>query len=112
MITPMGILFKHLPDDRIQAIYAAAVATGLASQQDALLAGLPPAYTATLPSSGAPAARLLHALHALNAVPELADGMVPIAVWLRNAATITATQSEQQIFQSALDELQAASLPP
>lgn len=95
-----------LPADDIQGIYDAAIATGLASQQEALLAGLPAAYTATLPHSGPPAARLLQTLHALNAVPALADGTVPLVVWLRAAVALSGARIEARIFENALAELQ------
>lgn len=96
---------RRLPADRIQALYTAAVACGLASQQDALLAGLPGAYTATLPHAGQPAARLLQTLHALNDVPALADGMVPLAVWLQNAATLTSASPDARVFKDAMREI-------
>ena len=101
----MATFSRHLPDARLQALYAAAIATHLASQQDALLAGLPPSYTATLPTSGSSAARLLQTLHTLNAVAALTDGTVPLAIWLRNAATLTTAQTEQRVFVAALSEL-------
>ena len=104
--------YHHLSDDQIQAIHAAAVATDLAAQQDALLAGLPPTYTATLTQSGPPAARLLQTLHALNAVSALADGTVPLAVWLRNAATLASAYAEGRLFEDALNAQQSATEEP
>jgi len=91
-----------LPDDLIREIYAAALATGLAQQQDALLAGLSPSYIAMLPSHGAPATRLLQTLHELNAVSALADGTVPLDVWLGNAVTLAQIRQEGRVFGDAL----------
>lgn len=97
-----------LPADRIQALYEAAITCGLASQQDALLAGLPAAYTATLPHSGPPAARLLQTLHALSGVPALADGTVPIEIWLRNAMLLSKGRHDERIFEAVLAILPTA----
>lgn len=100
---------RHLPDDRIHTLYAAAIACGLAADPDGLLAGLPPAYTATLPSSGTPAARLLQTLHLLNGVPALSDGTIPLAVWLRNAMTLAIARVERNIFVEAMSAMGGAS---
>ncbi|MSP62627.1 MAG: toll/interleukin-1 receptor domain-containing protein [Myxococcales bacterium] len=45
------------------------------------------------------------ALHAL------ADGTVPLAVWLRNAAALTAARPEARVFHAALDELRSGGQP-
>src|SRR4051794_40887003 len=94
-----------LPADRIEAVYNAAIATGLASQQDALLAGLPQSFTTTLPQASTPAGRLHQTLHTLNDVPVLDDKTVPLAVWLRAAAALTRARTEARVFQVALAEL-------
>lgn len=95
----------HLPHERIQSLHAAAVAAGLTSHQDALLAGLPPALTANLPAAGSPSSRLLQTLHALNDRPALPDGTTPLWRWLRNAEALAATQSEAHEFSAALAAL-------
>lgn len=99
--------FRHLPDDRILAIHTAAVELQLAAQQDALLAGLPGSYVATLPSQGTPSARFLHVLRSLNAVTALTDGIVPLVIWLRNAAALTAARPEGRLFETALSHVDA-----
>src|SRR5262245_59679240 len=97
----------HLSEDRIQAIYAAPIATGLAAQQDVLLAGLPSTYATTLPIQGPPAARLLETLHTLNGVRKLTDGTVPLAVWLRNAAALTAALPDGRVFKDAQEDIRS-----
>ncbi|WP_437604755.1 SUMF1/EgtB/PvdO family nonheme iron enzyme [Sorangium sp. So ce834] len=95
----------YLSEDRIMAIYEAAVASGLAAQQDALVAGLPTAYVAILPAPVQPAARLLQTLHAMNALPALADGTVPLMTWLRNARMLAATLPQGRVFEDSLAQL-------
>src|SRR5438045_2487962 len=99
--------FRHLSRSSISELHAVATKVGLVRDQDALLAGLPEDFVAMLPSAASQGARLLRALHQMNAVWSLADGTVPIAVWLENAARLTAAHMESAAFQSALADLRA-----
>lgn len=94
-----------LKAETIPKIHKAAVAADLVSSHDKLLGGLPPSYVDTLPDGGRPDARLLGTLYKLNEVPQLLDGTVPLAVWLRNAIALSGHRSEGDVFQRALDEL-------
>lgn len=94
-----------LPADQIQQLLKAAIATGLVSQQDTLLSGLPNSFTATLSAAESPSARLLQTLHTLNGIPTLVDGTVPLATWLRAAVALTESRIEQRLFHDALDAL-------
>ena len=101
-----------VPHRRINEILEAALATGLAQQQDALLAGLPSSYIATLPSNGRPDARLLETLHTLNTASVLTDGNVPLEVWLRNALTLVQMRHDRRVFEDALAWLHGPALEP
>jgi hypothetical protein len=44
-------------------------------------------------------------LHELNSTPALADGTVPLEVFLTNAATLASPRVEATVFRDALTEL-------
>ena len=100
----MGIL-KH---DQILELHAAAV-TSLAESREALLSGIPAAFVASLPGASSPADRILRDLGALNDVGELADGTVPLALWLRNALALAGGRMEAAVFRQALEQCPGAS---
>src|SRR5205823_3234039 len=93
---------RHLPDAQIAEIYFAALDKGLVNQQEALLAGLPPAYVSGLAFQGPSNGRLLETLHALNGEVALSNGTIPIVVWLDNAVLLTAGRSGCDVFEEAL----------
>jgi endonuclease G len=100
------LVFRHLPDALIREVHGAAVTLSLAvGAQDALLAGLPARFVAGLAVRSRPDARLLEALFALNGIERLADGSVPLEVWLRNAALLSPSREESKVFERALGAL-------
>ena len=82
----------------ILELHAAVVSARLAGSRVALLAGLDAALVASLPQAAAPSEQILADLDALNGAGRLADGMVPLDVWLRNAAALTGSRGEAEIF--------------
>lgn len=101
--------FRHLSDEQVRRVYAAAIDAGLARDVDALFSGLPRAYAARLPSSGSAAARLLMALHEINAVARLNDGTVPLQVVLRRAEELTAGTPWRADFEASRNAMGTAS---
>jgi hypothetical protein len=95
----MGIL----PHEEILKLHEAAVAAALAPDRAALLAGLDPRLVAGLKGASSPAATLLRDLTDLNA---LHDG-ASLAIWLANAARLSAGRMETSTFEEALDKLRA-----
>lgn len=98
-------LTRRLPIERLHELHAAVIAHQLAARQTVLLEGLDPAFVATLPdvNNGTPAERLLLTLHRLDAVGSLADGTIPLEVWLRNASSLTG----HELFAEATAELRS-----
>jgi Effector-associated domain 5/TIR domain len=100
-----------LSNDDIHRIYDAAIAVGLSRHQDALLAGLPPAFVASLPQDHASGAQLFSTLHTLNTAT-LADGTLPLRVWLTNAVKLAGGRAEQRVFEQALADAGWGAPPP
>lgn len=100
---------SSLPAARIDAIYRAAVDCGLAAAQDSILTALPPSYVAMLRDEGAPGERLLSRLNQMNRTGRLADGSLPLAMWLRAAALFAHPREQAAVFEEALAELDIAS---
>ncbi len=96
-----------IDQDDLHALHQAVVDGGLAVDAglQALLEGLPPRYVATLPSDGAPAARLLRVLSRLSQDGRLRDGTVPLGVLLKNAAYLTAGRQGVRVFEDLLRRL-------
>lgn len=100
---------KHLDDQSIQILHAAAIHAGLAAHRADLLRGIDPAVIAGLPSSPTPSAQLLTDLHELCVT--LQDGSVPIAQWLENAVLLAGTKPGAVFFEDALRRL-GRPIPP
>jgi Effector-associated domain 5/WD domain, G-beta repeat len=108
---PTPIPFRrHLSHEDITALHATAVELHLASSRTALLAGIAPAYADSLPTDPSPSKQLSLDLEAMNQVEKLADGTVPLRLWLSTALRLTSVHSESAVFQRALDRI--ASQPP
>jgi tetratricopeptide (TPR) repeat protein len=98
-----------LDHDGLLAIHRAAVEAGLASQRDALFAGLPSEFVATLPAtdgSGSTGGLLLRDLSALDRCGALPGGMVPVRVWLKNALVLVGPRAEAEVFREALHRIE------
>jgi hypothetical protein len=97
--------FRRLPPDDITALHAAALQCGLERYRGVLLAGLAPSFVATLRSGPTASAQLALDLEAMNRVERLADGTVPLQLWLSNAMHLSGPRREAEVFRRALDVL-------
>lgn len=70
-----------------------------------LLSGLPPQFIAQLQDGLVPLLQLRYDLGRLNQVDRLANGLVPLEVWLHNVVQLSATTEQQKVFQAALDDV-------
>lgn len=98
-----------LPLHVIEDLLYAAIQAGL--DRKALLGGMPPGFTASLPLADTPAAQILGDLHVLNRTDALTDGSVPLVTWLRNATTLTTFRPEGAVFMRALQMLTRSASP-
>lgn len=95
----MGLLGQ----ESIRSVHIAAVNLGL--PRAALLSHLDPAFVGSLPELSTPASQLLSDLGELNRTAQLADGSVPLKVWLENARALSAGRLEGDAFVRALKAL-------
>jgi thiol-disulfide isomerase/thioredoxin len=91
---------SQLAPDILDLIFAAA--RRLQLDREALLLGIPSAFTASLKRLPDPASQLLGDIHALNDVDCLSDGSNPLRSWLENARRLSDLRTEQEIFTAAL----------
>lgn len=98
--------FSHFPEDRLTALYTAAMAVRAYESLDALLSGMEPSVQAELPTAGKPSMRLFSTIHHLNEIEKLADGTIPFRIWLRNAEQLWSPRVEASVFRDALRELE------
>jgi hypothetical protein len=103
----MGLL-SH---SEILKLHAAAISARLMESRFALLAGIDAGFVAGLPREANASDQILRDLDALNAVEALADGSVPLAVWLANAATRTSALKESAVFNVALERAAGPTRP-
>jgi hypothetical protein len=100
----------------IRKLHAAAISAGLGSSRAALLAGIDSHFVASLPSAPSHAAQLLTDLDQLDSVPQLADGSIPLLIWLQNAAALAGPRTEGIVFdraaQQIMGDVDAPSPPP
>lgn len=96
-----------LPDHRIKEITSAFLELPITVTQarPALLSGLPPSFVALLMDSLPPLLQLQSDLGKLNQVERLANGIVPLEVWLDNAVHLSPMTEQQKVFQAALDDV-------
>lgn len=94
---------KHLDEDRIRALHAAAVRAGLTAHRAELLLGIDPSFTSTLAVSVSPSAQLLSDLFHLADVT-LRDNSIPLVPWLENALGLTRAQEVSRFAPGELDE--------
>lgn len=93
-------------DDDIDALFNAVVNAGLATERNALFAGVPPLYYGKIPQSGSSVAQVRVDLGRLNNDAPLADGRVPFRSWLRNALAMSEGTAEGEVFRNALIKLE------
>lgn len=107
----------RLPEDRrllrhedILSLRAAAVSAGLTGSRGALLACVPADVVASLPVASIPGEQVLMDLDALNTMSVLADGCVPLLVWLANACALAGGRPESQVFLMVVDRCRNSDL--
>jgi hypothetical protein len=89
--------------DRAQVLMLHAAAVAAQLDRAAILSGLNAAYVQSLPTSSQRSAQLLIDLGELNATERLADGVLPLQVWIENAIALTGARAEAEVFQRTLD---------
>jgi endonuclease G len=100
----MKTLSKLLTDEQLDALMQEAIKANLANPASlqALLSGMNPYFVGTIPYVPHPIAQLKLTLDKLNTTPELTDGSVPMASWLRNAATFAGPTPAAKTFTNTL----------
>lgn len=98
----------HLDRETLERVHAAALQLRL--DRDALLLGVPAAFSAELKQYSAPASQMLSDLHQLNDVGQLRDGSAPLGLWLRNACVLSSARVEGIVFEAALRQLEVGEL--
>jgi hypothetical protein len=76
--------------------------------RELLLSGIDKGYASTLPVRDNPRDQILSDLHEINRVPSLADGEIPLLIWLQNARDNMrlSHRTEEAVFQSALEQVE------
>jgi V8-like Glu-specific endopeptidase len=97
-----------LTQDEITAVINALVGSGLdtAGSREALFQFVSSHFVSTLPRSGVPTVQLLTDLGRMNNVERLADGAVPLQIYLQNASLLlSGTEEPQKVIRAALDQV-------
>ncbi len=106
---------RLLATDTIRQLTDALVPAGLATPdaRDELLQGIYPGFVASLPVRSSPLDQVRSDLAAMNQVPALVDGQVPLRIWLENAVSRLRRTGypEMASFQMVLAELDRAGEP-
>lgn len=94
--------FRYLSPDELNEVVNAAMAAGLAGQDQRtlLLSSIDRAVVLGLNTLQAPQLQLRSDLVSLNTIERLADGSVPLQLWLSEASTLTAGRVEEAVFRS------------
>lgn len=101
-------MFSHLPQSRIHSLVTAfsdLQITYDTAARVSFFSGIPASYTALLPIGQPPAIQLLGDLARLNGLERLADGSVPLFVWLMNAAVLAHGTESEKVFLRAADDI-------
>jgi V8-like Glu-specific endopeptidase len=99
----MSVLPEHRIQEIVNAFLELPVTFGQA--RPVLFNGLPPGFVALLLEGLPPLLQLQFDLGRLNQVERLANGIVPLEVWLSNAVRISPMTEQQKVFQAALDDV-------
>lgn len=97
---------RILNHDHILRLQTAITSARLTRSRDALLAHISDQFVASLPVAPVPGEQVLMDLDALNAAGELADGSLPLAIWLSNAIPLCGGRQEEKVFAEALERVQ------
>jgi WD40 repeat protein/nucleoside phosphorylase len=95
---------KHLNEERLRALHAAAVRAGLTAHRAELLLGIDPDFTSGFPVAVSPSAQLLSDLFHL-ADATLRDNSIPLIPWLRNALGLVGSHELSSVFENTLQHL-------
>jgi formylglycine-generating enzyme required for sulfatase activity len=108
-----------LTHDQVLELHAALASAGLGASRSALLSGIGAGFVLAIPVAPRPVDQILCDLHALNVPGALADGSVPLEIWLKNAIALAPTRPEvalfmalQRIASAVGGAVRAAGLPP
>jgi hypothetical protein len=109
-VTPPGPASRSLLTlDTLRGLGDLLAPAGLATPdaRDELLRGIHPGFVASLPLRSSPLEQVRSDLAAMNQVPALVDGEVPLRIWLENAVSRLAGTGRPEVarFQLALTEL-------
>lgn len=94
---------RYFTDEDISKLHHAAIDCDLSP--DALRSGLNPQFAASLSRCNKPNEQLLSDLRMFNQHNPLADGSNPMQVWLTNAAQLSTSRTEGNIFEDMLRRL-------
>jgi hypothetical protein len=108
--------FRYLEAVEVDELVQAATRVGLLGpdSRNALLAFIDQGVVANLNLIGAPQLQLRSDLVELNRIERLADGSVPLQLWLSQASSLAAGRVEEGVFRKYQEKVtaQAAGLPP
>lgn len=91
----------------LRELHAAILSAGLAGSRAALMAGMDGGFVAQLVIAASPAAQVLLDIDALAKTGALADGTVPLRIWLDNAALLAGPRVEAAVFARYRDRMSA-----
>ncbi|MBK8258523.1 MAG: hypothetical protein IPK82_38420 [Polyangiaceae bacterium] len=94
---------RHFSEEIIVKLHQAVVSCRL--DRDVLLGGVDAHFVAQLARNPSPSAQCLSDLHAMNEVPSLLDGTIPIRTWLTNASAMSCSRLENTVFETYLSEV-------
>src|SRR5262245_24685109 len=92
-----------LPRQQILRIHAAVVSARLSANRAPLLGGIEETFVASLSTAADPAGQILSDLHALNQAERLADGSVPLRIWIENAIALAGKGEAVTVLRQALE---------
>ncbi|MEO5730111.1 MAG: hypothetical protein ABI134_30235, partial [Byssovorax sp.] len=101
-------IMLFLDSTAIRELHAAALSADLARSRDALMVGIDGRFVAALSLEASPGAQVLVDLDALNKAGALADGTVPLQIWLANAEHLAGIRVEAAVFARILGRMAAA----
>src|SRR5262245_42974551 len=94
-----------LSDDQIRRLHTAILTAHLTDNRKALLGGIDVVFVASLPAAPDPSGQIFSDLSALNAIEQLANGAVPLKIWIENAVTLAGPREETTVFIEVLQLL-------
>jgi hypothetical protein len=96
-----------LPTNRVHDLATAFLGLGLNvdAVRPVLLEGLPMVFRGGFQGGLPPMAQLMYDIGRVNNFERLADGTVPLQVWLSNAAVLATGTLEERVFRTALDDV-------